>query len=106
MYVDDRQAATRRNAVTASAKGSTYLGLMKRLGFLLLLAFAVAAHAADPLQSFIGEFTATHEERNHTTSEWSSRPMTVTGRPISGGKYVELRGVFHFNGFEKPIELV
>jgi hypothetical protein len=76
---------------------------MKRLGFLLLLAFTVAAHA-DPLESFIGEFTATHEERNHTTSEWSSRPMTVTGRQIAGGKYVELRGVFHFHGFEKPIE--
>src|SRR5687768_14998594 len=79
---------------------------MKRLGLLLLLAFAVTAHAADPLESFIGEFTATHEERNHTTSEWSSRSMTVTGRPIAGGKYVELRGVFHFHGFEKPIELV
>jgi hypothetical protein len=79
---------------------------MKRLGFLLLLVFAVAAHAADPLEPFIGEFTATHEERNHTTSEWMSRPMTLTGRPIASGKYVELRGVFHFHGFDKPIELV
>lgn len=32
--------------------------------------------------------------------------MTLTGRPIVGGKYVELRGVFHFQGFEKPIELL
>jgi hypothetical protein len=33
-------------------------------------------------------------------------PDTLTGRPIAGGKYVELRGIFHFHGFEKPIELV
>lgn len=79
---------------------------MTRARFLLLFAFAVAAQGAEPLQSFIGEFAATHEERNHQTSEWTSRPMTLTGRPIAGGKYVELRGVFHFHGFEKPIELV
>jgi hypothetical protein len=79
---------------------------MKSLALLLVLTFAAAAHAAGPLQPFIGEFTATHEEQNHQTLEWMSREMTLTGRAISGGKYVELRGVFRFHGFAKPIELV
>lgn len=87
-------------------EGTTYLRRIKRLGLLFLLTFTVAAGAADPLASFVGEFTARHEEGNHTTGEWSSRPMTLTGRPIAGGKFVELRGTFRFHGFEKPIELV
>jgi hypothetical protein len=83
---------------------------MKKIVVALLLSFAAvslpAAEAPHPtLARLVGEFEATVEQPDHTTGEWKSRSMTLTGRRLLDGHYVELRGVFTIEGFKEPISM-
>ena len=57
------------------------------------------------LVAFAGEFEGTFEQQVKK-GEWMTSSVSLSGKPIVSGRYVELRGTFDFAGFEKPMEIV
>jgi hypothetical protein len=84
---------------------------MRRLAAVLATLIAMSISAAEPqidaerLRPFVGEFEGSFEQRLKK-DEWTTSSVSLSGRPIVSGRYVEFRGTFDFAGFEKPMELV
>lgn len=81
------------------------IGFAVLVAFIELTSFAAEPPAAPQLNAFAGELEGTLEQQVKK-GEWSSSSVSLSGRPIVAGRYVELRGTFRFAGFARPIEIV